>query len=126
LSVLLRTVRGMSQRRCRRTPAGVSRPGLHLVCCAKYRRRIEGGRVTSRGGEPLEQMADERGWQIVAKEVLPDNVHPFRSGRVDRRTNAQPRVDVVVAVIFCASVGDVPESAVRRYLEHQGDAVRAS
>ena len=38
LSVSLRKVRGMSERRFRRTPGGVSSLGLHLVWCPKYRR----------------------------------------------------------------------------------------
>ena len=52
-------VRGMSERRFRRTPGGVSSLGLHVVWCPKYRRRILGGRVARRCGELLEQIADE-------------------------------------------------------------------
>ena len=48
-----------------------------LVWCPKYRRRILGGRVAARCGELLEQIADEHGWQIVAKEVMADHVHLF-------------------------------------------------
>ena len=49
-----RMVRGMSERRIRRTPRGVCSLGLHLVWCPKYRRRILGGRVAACCGEVLE------------------------------------------------------------------------
>jgi REP-associated tyrosine transposase len=65
----------MSERRFRRTAGGVCSLGLHLVWCPKYRRRILGGRVVRRCGELLEQVGDEHGWQIVAKEVMSDHVH---------------------------------------------------
>ena len=84
LSVSFRKVRGMSQRRFRRTPGGVSSLGLHVVWCPKYRRRILGGRVARRLDVLLEQVAAEHGWQSVAKEVMPDHVHLFvRVGPTD-------------------------------------------
>ncbi len=74
----------MSERRFRRAPGGVSSLGLHVVWCPKYRRRILGGRVARRLGELLAQIADEHGWQIVVKEVMPDHVHLFvRVGPTD-------------------------------------------
>jgi hypothetical protein len=72
LSVSFRRVRGMSERRFRRTLGGVSSPGLHMAWCPKYRRRILGGRVARRLNVLLGQVADEHGWQIVVKEVMPD------------------------------------------------------
>jgi putative transposase len=58
--------------------------GLHLVWCPKYRRRVLGGRVAVCCGDPLEQIVGEHGWQIVAKEVVPDHVHRFvRVGSAD-------------------------------------------
>ena len=118
--------------------------GLHLVCCPKYRRRILGGRVAARCGELLEQIADERGWQIVAKEVMPDHVHLFVrvgptdapaqivrafKGRTARVLRAEfPYLRNRAKVLwspscFAASVGYVSESTVRRFIEHQWDAV---
>jgi putative transposase len=77
-------VRAMSQRRFRRTPGRVSSLGLHLVWCPKYCRRLLGGRVAARCGELLGQIAAERGWQIVVKQVMPDQVHLFvRVGPTD-------------------------------------------
>ena len=49
--------------------------GLRVVWCPKYRRRIVGGRVAARCGGLLEQVARERGWQMVAKEVMGDDAH---------------------------------------------------
>jgi putative transposase len=59
LSVLIRKVRGMSERGFGRTRGEVCSPGLHLACCPKYRRRILGG------------------WEIVAKQLMPDQVRLF-------------------------------------------------
>lgn len=60
--------------------------GLHLGWCPKYRRRILGGRVAARCGELLGQVADERGWRIMAKEVMSDQVHLFGGwGRAPRQ-----------------------------------------
>ena len=137
----------MSERRFGRTPAGVCSLGLHLVWCPKCRRRILGGRVAARCGELLEQIAAERGWEIVAKEVMPDQVQLFvrvgptdapaavvraftgRTARVLRAEFAYLRRFARVLwspSYFAASVGDVWESTVRGYIEHQWDTVLAS
>lgn len=118
--------------------------GLHLVWCPKYRRRVLGGRAAVRCGELLEQIAAEHGWEIVAKEVMPDHVHLFvrvgptdtppavvhafkgRTARVLRQEFPYLRRFATVLwspSYFAASVGHVSESTVRRYIEHAWDAV---
>jgi putative transposase len=79
------------------------------VRCPKYQRRVLGGRVASRLGELLEQMAGEYGWQIVAKEV-PDHVHPFAKA-------------LWLSSFLVALVRYVSEPTVRRYIEQQWDEV---
>jgi putative transposase len=144
MSVSFRRVRSMSERSFRRTPGGVCSLGLHLVWCPKYRRRILGGCVAARCGELLEQIAGEHGWEIVAKEVMADHVHLFVrvgttdppesvvrafKGRTVRVLRAEfPYVRRFAGMLwapsyFAASVGYVSESAVRRHIEHQWDAV---
>ena len=143
-SVPFRKVRGMSKRRFGRIPGGVCSLGRHLVWCAKCRRRVLGGRVAARCGELLGQVAGEHGWEIVAKEVMPDHVHLFvrvgptdapvavvrafkaRTARVLRQ--GFPYLRRFAKVLwspsyFAASVAYVSESTVRRYIEHQWDAV---
>jgi putative transposase len=134
----------MSECRFRRIPGGVCSLGLHLVWCPEYRRRILGGRVAARCGGLLEQVAGEHGWEIVAKEVMHVHVHVFvrvgptdapaqvvrvftgRTARV-RRSGVRylRRLEKVLwsPSYVAASVGDVWESTVRRYIEHQWDAV---
>ena len=74
----------MLHRWFRRSPGGVRSRGLHVVWCPKYRRRILGGRVAHRLSVLLEQIADEHGWQIVAKEAMADHAHVFvRVGPTD-------------------------------------------
>lgn len=134
----------MSERRFRRTPGGECSLGLHLVWCPKYRRRVLGGRVADRCAELLNRVAAARGWEIVASEVMPDHVHLFvrvgpadapaevvrafkgRTARVLRQEF--PYLHRFAKVLwspsyFAASVGYVSESTVRRYIEHQWDAV---
>jgi REP-associated tyrosine transposase len=107
-------------------------------------RRILGGHVAARCGALLEQIADERGWQLVAKEGMPDHVHLFvrvgptdapaqvvrafkgRTARVLRQEFPYLRRRAKVLwspSYFAVSVGYVSESTVRRYIEHQWDAV---
>ena len=147
LSVPVCRVRAMPASRFRHTPGGVCSLGLHLVWCPKYRRRVLGGRVARRLDELIVQVADEHGWQIVAREVMPDHVHLFvrvgptdtpaavvrafkgRSSRVLRQEFPHLRTFAKVLwspAYFAASVGYVSEATVRRYIEHQWDAVLAS
>ena len=133
----------MSQGRFRRTPGGVCWLGLQLVWCPNYRRRILGGRVAVRCGERLERIAGEHGWQIVAKEVMPDRVHlVVRVGptgapaAVVRALKERPArvlrsefpclrgfATVLWSPSSAASVSDVSESTVRRSIEHRWDTV---
>jgi REP element-mobilizing transposase RayT len=59
--------------------------------------------VAARCGELLDAVAAENGWQIVTKEVMPHHVHKFVRMR---------RSDTPAEV-----------ATVRRYIEHQRDAV---
>jgi putative transposase len=89
-------------------------------------------------------IADEHDWEIVAKEAMPDHVHLFvrvrpsdapaavvrafkgRTARVLRQEFPHLRNHAQVLwspSYFAASVGYVSESTVRRYIEHQWDAV---
>ncbi|WP_406368848.1 IS200/IS605 family transposase [Streptomyces sp. NBC_00647] len=43
----------------------------------KYRRRVFGGRAAVRLRELTEANAVEKGWEIIALEVMPDHVHLF-------------------------------------------------
>jgi putative transposase len=105
-------VRGMSQRRFHHTPGGVSSLGLHLVWCPKYRRRILGGRVARRDapGSLVRAVKDR-----IAGGVRQEFAHLRNHAKVWWSPSC-----------LAASVGDVSESTVRRYLEYRWDAVIAS
>jgi putative transposase len=147
LSVSLVNVRVMSGWRFGRTPGGVYSLGLHLVGCPKYRRPVLGGRVARRLDELIEAIADGHGWRMVAHEVMPDQVHLLvrvgptdapaavvgafkgRTARVLGQEIPHPRNFAKVLwwlAYLAASVGDVSETTVRGYVEHQCDAVLAS
>jgi putative transposase len=113
------------------------------VWCPKYRRRLLGGRVAIGLAELVGRIATENDWQIVAKEVMADHVHLFvRVRRIDAPAEVVRRFRGRTARVlrqefrwlarsevlcsssyFAASVGYVSEATVRRYLEHQWDAV---
>ena len=119
--------------------------GLHVVWCPKYRRRVLGGRIARRLNVLLDEIANEianeKGWEIVASEVMPDHVHIFVrvrctdspagvarvfKGRTSRVLRSEfqwlARTEVLWSKsYFAASVGYVSEATVRRYIEHQWD-----
>ncbi|EQD72439.1 transposase IS200-family protein, partial [mine drainage metagenome] len=119
---------------------GVTSLGLHVVWCPKYRRRILRGPVARRLDELLAVVATEN-WEIVASEVMADHVHLFvrvrptdspayvarllkgRTSRVIRQEFPWWRHNRALwsKSYFAASVGDVSEATVKRYIEHQWD-----
>jgi putative transposase len=131
----------MFERRFCRTSGGACSLGLQLVWCPMYRRRILGGRVAARSAELI---AGRHGWEMVAKEFMPDHVHLFvRVGPTDApaavvravkgRTARVLRAELPYLRRFAtvlrspsylvAAVGDVSESTVRRAIERQWEAV---
>lgn len=64
-------------RKARRFSGGVYDLGLHVVWCSKYRRPVISGRVAQRLEELIWSKADERGWKVIALEVMPGHVHLF-------------------------------------------------
>jgi putative transposase len=98
-------------------------------------------------GELVDRIADEHSWEIVAKEVMPGHVGLLvRVGPTDAPAAVVRACKGRAAQVlghefaylrnrakvwwspsyFVASVGDVWESALRRSIEHQWDAVMAS
>lgn len=134
----------MSERRLRRTPGGACSLGLHLARCPKYRHRVLAGRVAALCGGPLERLADEHRWDIVGQDVMLNHVHLFvRVGPADAPAAVARALKGRIARVvhaeflylrrfarefwspsyFAGSVSYVSKSTVRRYIEHQWDAV---
>jgi putative transposase len=131
-------------RKVRQFSGGVYDLGLHVVWCPKYRRRVLGGPVAVRLDELIRQKADERGWEVVALDVLPDHVHLFVkhdpkssasyianqfkgfTSRVLRSEFPHLRSRLPTlwsSSYFAASVGAVSAQRVRRYVDTQGARV---
>ncbi|NGO11843.1 IS200/IS605 family transposase [Streptomyces sp. HC44] len=127
-------------RKVRRFSGGVYDLGLHVVWCPKYRRPVLGGPVAVRLRELIEQKAAERGWEIIALEVMPDRVHLFV--KHDPKSSASYVVNQFKAFTsrllraefphlksrlptlwsssyFAASVGAVSAATVQEYVETQ-------
>ncbi|ACL26012.1 IS200/IS605 family transposase [Chloroflexus aggregans] len=51
----------------------------HLVWCPKRRRKMVGGRRTTRLEELIRETAPELGCAMVALEIMPDHLHPVVS-----------------------------------------------
>lgn len=64
-------------RKARRFSGGVYDLGLHVMWCPKYRRPVLKGPVAARLDALIRAKADERGWEVVSLEVMPDHVHLF-------------------------------------------------
>jgi len=104
-----------------------------MVWCPKCRKGILLGLIAKRLDALLREIADERGWNVVASEVMPDNVHIFvRVGPADSPAEVARvlgsaflglRVQSVLwsKSYFVTSVGEVCEQNVRRVIEHQWD-----
>lgn len=115
--------------------------GLHIVWCPKYPKDVLLGLIAKRWDSLLREIADERDWNIVAREVMPDHVRIFvRVGPTDSPTEVarafkgrsprmldsdfpRPRCQRALWLksSFVTSVGSVSEPTVRRYVEHQWD-----
>jgi putative transposase len=114
--------------------------GLHVVWCSKYRRPVLGGRVADRLEQLIRSKADERGWEIIAVEVMPDHVHLFVKhgpkasasyvanqfkGYTSRRLREEfPHLESKLPTLwsssyFAASVGAVSAETVQRYIDTQ-------
>ena len=111
--------------------------------CPKDRHGVS-GRIAGRCGRLLEQIAAGGGWQMVAREVMPDHVDLFvrvgspdapaevvrvvtgRTARGFRQEFAHLRgfAKVLWSPSYIAtSVGDVSESTMRRDIEHRWDGL---
>lgn len=133
-----------STRKVRRFSGGVYDLGLHVVWCPKYRRRVLGGRVAERLDELIRQKAAERGWTVVALEVMPDHVHLFVkhdpkasasyvanqfkgfSSRVLREEFPHLRSQLPTlwsSSYFAATVGSVSAETVQQYIDTQWERV---
>lgn len=114
--------------------------GYHVVWCPKYRRPVLSGDVGKRCAELIKAKADERGWTIVALEVMPDHVHLFvktapkdspsfvanqfkgaTSGALRTEFSAlRSRLPTLWSrSYFVASVGAVSAETVQRYIDTQ-------
>jgi putative transposase len=125
-------------RQVRTFPGGVYDLGLHVVWCLKYPRPVLGGKVAARLRELIGQKATERGWEIIALEVMPDHVHLFV--KHDPKASASyvanqfkgytshalrsefPHLRSWLPTLwsksyFAASAGAVPAETVRRYID---------
>lgn len=127
-------------RKIRRFSGGVYDLGLHVVWCPKYRRAVLDGPVAARLDELIREKAGERGWEIVALEVMPDHVHLFVKhdpkssasyvanqfkGFTSRVLRAEfPHLNSKLPTLwsssyFAASVGAVSADTVRQYIDTQ-------
>jgi len=114
----------------------------HMVWIPKYRRMILGGEVAERLKEILLETAAERGWEVIAMEVMPDHVHLFVSApptvkptdvvKVFKGVSARrlllefPHLErstgrgtLWAPSYFIATAGNVSAETIRRYIEEQ-------
>lgn len=111
----------------------------HLVWCPKYRRPVLTGEINTRLKNLIQEIAQEKEWEILSLEVLPDHVHLLVSydpkasvsylanqfkGRTSRvLRNEYPSLRSRLPTLwsrsyFASSVG-VDEQVVREYIDTQ-------
>ncbi|TLP58929.1 IS200/IS605 family transposase [Microbispora triticiradicis] len=120
------------------SPAAAYDLGHHVVWCPKYRRPVLGGRAKDRREELIRATAGEHGCQIMALDVVSDQVHLFVTpnpksapayvaNQFPGFTSHHPRAGFPhprsplptpwSRSCFVATVGAVPAETVRRYME---------
>ncbi|MFC7246800.1 IS200/IS605 family transposase [Catellatospora aurea] len=130
----------MTTRRVRKFAGGVYDLGLHVVWCSKYRRPVLTGDVAARCDELVRGVCGERGWDVVALEVMSDFVHlvvrpdpksapslvasqvKSRTSRVLRHEFSHLRSKLPTlwsSSYFVGSVGVVSGETVQRYIQTQ-------
>jgi putative transposase len=110
----------MSDPRFRRSAGEVTSLGSPVVWCPKHRRRVLGGRVAPRPNQLLDEISADNGWQVVAREVLPDQVHIFVPVRpTDSPAQVVGRFKGRRTRVLRAGYA----TAVRRSIQHQWDQV---
>jgi len=127
-----------------RSPGAAYDPGDQIVWCSKYRRPVLGGSVGARLEELIRQRAAEHDWQIIALEVVPDQVHlfvkphpkdslSFVANQFKGMTSRVLRVEFLhlksrlvtlwSRSFFVATVGAVSAVMVQRYIDTQYERV---
>lgn len=119
---------------------GVYDLGYHVVWCPKYRRPVLVDAVAARCAELIAEKAAEKGWQVIACEVMPDHVHLFvKTHPVDSPSHIANQFKGLTSRVlrgkfphlrsrlptlwsrsyFVASVGAVSAATVQRYIDTQ-------
>jgi putative transposase len=114
----------------------------HVVWCPKYRRKVIGGRMEQRLKEIIAEVIAEKGAWLIELETMPDHVHLLvevdpqfgvhklvkaikgRSSRVLREEFPwlKSRLPSLwTNSYFVATLGGVPLSVIKRYVETQQD-----
>ena len=132
----------MEKTRIKRARTCVYNVNYHIVWSVKYRRSVLTGKVENYLKELLTQIADEKGFDLEAMEVMPDHVHVFVS--------AHPKISPSYIVkmlkgisgrklfiefpelkgklwkghlwnssFYLETVGSVSEEAIKKYIEKQ-------
>jgi putative transposase len=121
----------------------VSMVNYNIVFCPKYRRKLLVDKIKTRLEEIIKDVALENGWEIIAKEVMPDHVHLF----VSADTRTQPEIVVKrfkgrssrylrkefpellkmptlwTRSYFLSTSGNVSSSTIKKYIEQQWDKI---
>ena len=114
--------------------------GYHVVWCPKYRRPVLTGTIAARCGELIRAKCAERGWQVIALEVMPDHVHLFvKAHPTDSPAHVANQLKGFTSRVlrsefaslksrlptlwsrsyFAATVGAVSAATVQRYIDTQ-------
>lgn len=107
----------------------------HIVWIPKHRRPILGEKTKKRLGKIFQEIAKERGLEILAQEIMPDHIHIFISsppknspalivnwlkGISARRYNQRYKSKIKwTRSYYVGTAGTVTAETIRRYIDEQ-------
>lgn len=111
----------------------------HLVFCPKRRKAVLVGEIAKDCGTLIRRKCEQRGWDVLALEVMPDHVHLFvRTWPTDAASEVVKEVKGLTShelrlkhpallkmpslwtrSYFASTAGNVSQETIRRYIEAQ-------
>ena len=121
----------------------ISMVNYHIVFCPRYRRKLLVGAIKTRLEEIIKDVALENGWEVLAKEVMPDHVHLFVSADVKTRPHIVAKrfkgrssrylrkefpellkmPTLWTNSYFLSTSGNISNATIKHYIEHQWDNI---
>ena len=122
-----------------RNPRSVTLLNYHFVWCTKRRKPVLKGEIKHRAQSIIFDLCQENKWQLIALEIMPDNIHLFVEAnptyapsviikRIKGRLSHHLRKEFPELLklptfwtpsYFCATIGAPSPETIKKYIEDQ-------